>query len=151
NFNLPRGVYVGPAGEIWVTDTNNTSDQCSGQACAYAAKRYGNYPEQLLTSPGSTLQIPAAAPSLAVTEDPNGDLILADFSNRIAIYFHGLRAVNGASYLATQQQQRLAPGMLGSICAADAILVPGSASLDCTSGSATFAPPSTPPATYSGF
>jgi hypothetical protein len=131
NFNAPHGVFISQAsGAIWVTDTNSTNDQCSGSPCAYAAKRYGRYPDQLLVSSGSTAQIPAAAPALAVAEDPNGDLLVADFSNRIALYFHGLRAVNGASFLFTQQEERLAPGMLAALCAADATLVPGSAALD---------------------
>jgi uncharacterized protein (TIGR03437 family) len=136
NFQSPHGVYVSPVtGAIWVTDTQNQNDQCSGQACAYAVKEYGNYPEQLFANPASTVQIPAAAPSLAVAQDANGNLVVADFSHRIAIYFHGLQAVNGGSFLVTQQ---LAPGMVASICAADAILIPGSAGLDCSSGTATF-------------
>jgi uncharacterized protein (TIGR03437 family) len=143
NFNAPHGVYVSPVtGAIWVTDTNNQYDQCSGKACSYAIKQYGRYPDQLLTSAGSVTQIPAAAPSLAVTQDPKGDLMVADFSHRIAIYFHALQAVNGGSFLVTKQ---LAPGMVASTCAADAALVSGSIGLNCGSGTATFTSAATPP------
>jgi uncharacterized protein (TIGR03437 family) len=103
NFGQPHGLYVSPVtGEIWVTDTNN------GQA-----KRYGRYPDQL-TLGGSTAQIPAAAQTLALAQDQYGDLVMADFSHRVAIYFPGMLAVNGASFLVTRT---LAPGMVASICA----------------------------------
>ncbi|MBV9506806.1 MAG: hypothetical protein JO323_17570 [Acidobacteriia bacterium] len=103
NLNAPHGVYVNATtGEIWVADTNNSQ-----------AKRYGSYPDQLEVSSGPTAQVPAAAPALAVAQDQFGDLILADFSHRIAIYFPGLEAVNGASFLVTRA---LAPGMVASLC-----------------------------------
>ncbi|HLI85686.1 MAG TPA: hypothetical protein VKV17_17355 [Bryobacteraceae bacterium] len=136
NFQAPRGVYVSQVtGAIWVTDTLNQGDQCSGQPCSYAVKRYGRYPDQLLASPASLAQIPAAAPSLAVAQDATGNLVVADFSHRIAIYFHSLQVVNGGSFLVTKQ---LAPGMLATICAADASLVPSTAALDCGTGTNTF-------------
>ena len=104
NLNSPHGVYVSPStGEIWVTDTNNAQ-----------AKRYGRFPDQLLLSGASTAQIPAAAQTLAVTQDQFGDLLLADFSHRVAIYFPGLLTVNGGSFLVGKP---LAPGMVASICA----------------------------------
>jgi uncharacterized protein (TIGR03437 family) len=102
----------------------------------------------LLTSSGSLVQIPAAAPSLAVTQDPNGDLLVADFSHRIALYFHALSVVNGGSFLVTKP---LAPGMVGSICAADAALVSGSIGLNCGSGTATFTSLSTTPVGAASF
>jgi uncharacterized protein (TIGR03437 family) len=104
NLGAPHGIYVSPVtGEIWVTDTNN------GQA-----KRYGRFPDQLALGSGSTAQIPAAAQTLALAQDQYGDLVMADFSHRVAIYFPGMLAVNGGSFLVNMA---LAPGMVASICA----------------------------------
>ncbi|PWU02073.1 MAG: hypothetical protein C5B51_21530 [Terriglobia bacterium] len=115
NMNQPRGVYVSPlTGEIWVADTNGIR-----------AKRYSAYalsPTNVVV----TATIPAASNTLAVIQDQFGDLFLADNSNRVAIYFPGLQAINGASFIPSKP---LTPGVVGSICS------PGS---NCVNGAPVF-------------
>ncbi len=113
----PRGVYVNPVtGEFWVTNTN------SGTAVKYP--RYDDF----VLNPASTVTIPAASNTLAVTQDQYGDLVVADLTSRIAIYFPTLVAINGGNFLVnpqTGQPQPLTPGLLTTIVAADS---------DCTQG-----------------
>jgi uncharacterized protein (TIGR03437 family) len=105
-LNGPRGVFVNATtGEIWVADTN------SGHAIDYP--QY----DQLQFNLGSTKTIAAPNP-IALTQDQYGNLVMADASNRVSLYFPGLQAVNGASLTAALP---LAPGMFASICS------PGSA------------------------
>jgi len=73
-----------------------------------------------------TATITRGGATLAVTQDQFGALLLADNSNRLAIYFPALQALNGASFLPSRA---LAPGMVASICA------PGS---NCINGAAVF-------------
>lgn len=97
----PKGLYVSPTtNDIWVADPG-----------ANAALRY--YPYAQLLGKGSTANttIAASAP-LAVAQDGWGDLILADSSNRVTIYYPGLGPTNAASYLRTGS---LAPGMITSL------------------------------------
>jgi len=118
NLNSPRGVYVSPlTGQIWVTDTNNNR-----------VKQYPRF-DQLQLNPAAATTIPAAAPTLAVTQDQYGDLFVSDFSHRVAIYFPALQAMNGANFL---PDKPLAPGVVASIC--------GPAS-NCTTGAAIFNTP----------
>jgi uncharacterized protein (TIGR03437 family) len=118
SLNSPRGIYVSSlTGQIWVTDTNNNR-----------VKQYPRF-DQLPLNPAATTVIPAAAPTLAITVDQYGDLFVADFSHRVAIYFPALQTVNGASFLPGKP---LAPGMVASIC--------GPAS-NCTTGAAIFDTP----------
>jgi uncharacterized protein (TIGR03437 family) len=115
NLIAPHGIYVSPlTGEIWITDTNNTR-----------AKRYSSY-ALTPTNVAVTAVIPAADATLAVAQDQFGDLFLADNTNRVALYFPGLQALNGASFIPSRV---LAPGMVASICA------PGS---NCVNGAAAF-------------
>jgi uncharacterized protein (TIGR03437 family) len=118
NLNSPRGVYVSPiTGQIWITDTNNNR-----------VKQYPRF-DQLQLNPAAATTIPAAAPTLALTEDQYGDLFVADFSHRVAIYFPALQTLNGANFLADKP---LAPGVVASIC--------GPAS-NCATGAAIFNTP----------
>ncbi len=118
SLNSPRGINVSAlTGQIWITDTNNNR-----------VKQYPRY-DQLSNNPAATVIIPAAAPTLAVTQDQYGDLFVADFSHRVAIYYPALETLNGANFLPSKP---LAPGMVASICG------PGS---DCKTGSATFDTP----------
>jgi uncharacterized protein (TIGR03437 family) len=118
NLNSPRGVYVSPiTGQIWVTDTNNNR-----------VKQYPRF-DQLQLNPAAATTIPAAAPTLALTQDQYGDLFVADFSHRVAIYFPALQTLNGANFL---PDKPLAPGVVASICG------PGS---NCTTGAAPFNTP----------
>ncbi|HUA60992.1 MAG TPA: hypothetical protein VML19_19670 [Verrucomicrobiae bacterium] len=113
-FNAPAGVFVNATtGEIWVADFNN------GRAIDYP--QY----DLLQFNAGSTTTIPAPNP-IALTQDQYGNLLVADASNRIGLYFPGLQAVNGFSFIPSLA---LAPGMIASICS------PGSA---CANGVAEF-------------
>ena len=118
NLNSPRGVYVSPiTGQIWVTDTNNNR-----------VKQYPRF-DQLQLNPAAATTIPAAAPTLALTQDQYGDLFVSDFSHRVAIYFPALQTLNGANFL---PDKPLAPGVVASICA------PGS---NCATGTSLFNTP----------
>ena len=104
NLSSPRGIYVNAAtGEIWITDTNN-----------FAVRKYPKY-QTLLFNDASIATVQSAGAPIAVTQDQYGDLIVADSSNRVALYFPGLQALNAGSFLPSYH---LAPGMLAAICAA---------------------------------
>jgi uncharacterized protein (TIGR03437 family) len=112
-LSAPRGVFVNPStGEIWVANTNNGS-----------AIDYPQY-DLLQFSLGSPTTIAAPSP-IAVAQDQYGNLLVADASNRVSLYFPGLQAVNGASFISALP---LAPGMIASICSP----VPSSASTGCS-------------------
>ena len=101
-LNTPRSVYVSPqSGEFWVTDSGTG--------------RLLHYPrfDQLIFGgfqPNGGLQ--SAAISLAVAEDQSGDLLVADSTSRVAIYYPTLTAVNGAHFLANRP---LTPGVVASV------------------------------------
>ena len=98
-LNAPRAVYVNPTTfEIWVA---------SGAQCL----RYPSY-NKLIFSLASTATIPAPSTALAIAQDSFGDLLVADATNRVAVYYQGLTAVNGATFFTTQA---LAPGLVASI------------------------------------
>jgi uncharacterized protein (TIGR03437 family) len=88
-------------------------------------KHYPRF-DQVQLNPTATASIPAAAPTVAVAQDQYGDLLVADRSYRVAIYFPALEALNGANFLPNKS---LAPGMVASICA------PGS---HCVNGASVF-------------
>ena len=97
----PRGVFVNQAtGEVWVGDTTGT------------VKKFPKY-ASLVFSQTSTGSVSAPGAALAVVQDGFGDLAVADVTNRVAIYYPGLQAINGANFLTNRQ---LAPGMFASIC-----------------------------------
>lgn len=100
-LNGPRSVYVNPVtGDIWVANTNG------GQAVDYP--QY----DLLQFNLGTTKTIAAPSP-IALTQDQYGNLLMADASNRVSLYFPTLQALNGASLIPSLA---LAPGMFGSIC-----------------------------------
>ena len=100
-FSQPRGVFVNQAtGELWVGDNTST------------VKKFPKY-ESLVFDQTSTGSVSAPGTALAVAQDGYGDLALADATNRVAIYYPGLQAINGANFLANRQ---LAPGMFASVC-----------------------------------
>jgi uncharacterized protein (TIGR03437 family) len=103
-FAQPRGVFVnGLTGEFWVAEAN------SGNVRRFP--RYAN----LILNPAPIFTAQAAGSSLAVAQDQYGDLIVADGTNRIGIYYPSLQAINGGSFLTSKSF--LAPGLLASICA----------------------------------
>jgi uncharacterized protein (TIGR03437 family) len=95
----PEGVYVSAAtGEIWVADP-----------IASVAIRYPAF-NQLTPdggAPNGSIVDPAGP--LAVLEDAWGDLFLADFAHRVAIYYPSLGPINAANFL---YPNNLAPGMI---------------------------------------
>ena len=100
-LNGPRGVFVNATtGEIWVANTSGAQ-----------AVDYPQY-DQLQFNLGSTTTIAAPNP-IALTQDQYGNLVMADASNRVSLYFPALQAVNGASLVSNLP---LAPGMFASIC-----------------------------------
>jgi uncharacterized protein (TIGR03437 family) len=86
NFSAPLGVFVNKTtGEIWVSEGG-----------AARITRFPRFDNLLGNQNQSDLQI--ASPSgLAVTQDAFDNLFVADISNRIAIYYPGLTAVNAAN------------------------------------------------------
>ena len=57
------------------------------------------------------MTLPALSP-IAVVQDPYGDLLVADSSNRVTFYYPALSAVNGASF---QANRAIAPNAIASI------------------------------------
>ena len=96
----PRAVFVSPqTGEIWVTNTNSAT-----------VLRYPRF-DQLPFSgfQASQTLMYAASSSLALTQDREGDLVLADAANRVAIYYPGIKAVNAAHQV---EGRALTPGVV---------------------------------------
>jgi uncharacterized protein (TIGR03437 family) len=97
-LNTPQGVFVNQlTGEIWVANTNNGT-----------LLRYANFNSVLLGngSISSILDVSnyngsnvGLAP-LAVAQDQYGALYVADTGNRVAFYYPGLNACNGATFMA---------------------------------------------------
>jgi uncharacterized protein (TIGR03437 family) len=96
----PQGIAIGPGDEIWVANTN------SGQILRYPKfldlAGAGFAPDGGFPSPGE-------AP-VALTVDGFGNLLVAYTTNRIAIHYPAMAAVNGASYL-----PRVAPNTITSL------------------------------------
>ncbi len=94
----PLAVYVSPVtGEIWVT----------GQSPA--GLRFPNFNVLLISGDQPDFRMPVGG-GLAVAQDQFGALYLADFNNRVAIHFPGLRVVNATNFL-----PRVAPGMISTM------------------------------------
>jgi uncharacterized protein (TIGR03437 family) len=101
SLGSPRGVFVSPAtGEIWVTNSN------SGTAVKYPTF------DNLLLGITTTTTISSANVTLGLALDQNGDLFVADASNRVAIYYPTHATINAANGLTSRP---LAPGMAASI------------------------------------
>jgi uncharacterized protein (TIGR03437 family) len=108
-MNAPQGVFVSQlTGEIWVANSN-----------AGTLLRYANYNSVLLnTTPFSSITDAGSynggfiglAP-LAVAEDQYGALYVADSAHRVAFYYPGLNACNGATFMATS------PAKAPNLCA----------------------------------
>jgi uncharacterized protein (TIGR03437 family) len=102
-FSSPRGVSVNSAtGELWVGDATSR------------AKKFRKY-ASLVFDQTAVDSVSSASVVLALAQDGYGDLALADATNRVAFYYPGLQALNGASFLANRP---LAPGLLASLCSA---------------------------------
>ena len=99
-FGSPYAVFVSHStGEIWVGDPNQT-----------VAYRFPNY-NQLGVNPQPDYQLSTYG-SLALSQDPYGNVYIADGANRVGIYFNGLAPANAAS---GNDVYPLAPGMIASL------------------------------------
>jgi uncharacterized protein (TIGR03437 family) len=105
-LNGPEGVFVNQTtGEVWVTNTNSAT-----------VLKYPKY-DTLQFSPASTGGVNAASLTLAVVQDPFGNLVVADAANRVAFYYPPLTTVNAAN-LIPSDRLALAPGVFATIFAA---------------------------------
>jgi uncharacterized protein (TIGR03437 family) len=89
-------------GEIWVAPAGE-----------FRVLRYPEY-NTLSITPLATGQALTATPPLAVTQDADGALYVAEIGNRVSEYFPQVTPVNGASFLDTRE---LAPGLIASVWA----------------------------------
>jgi uncharacterized protein (TIGR03437 family) len=106
-LHAPRGVDVNKAtGDIWVAN--------SGGNQAVRFPKFNDLIGSGSYKPNAILSDPAP---IAVAEDNWGNLFLADNTNRVAIYYPGLGAVNAANYwgLNTNPQRPVAPGMIAAL------------------------------------
>ncbi len=87
-LNRPLGIFISYlTGEIWVANTNSSR-----------ALRFPKFEDLNPTGQATaTATVPTTAP-LALTQDQYGTLYVADASNRIALYYPPVVAVNGASF-----------------------------------------------------
>ncbi|HTL16535.1 MAG TPA: hypothetical protein VL793_04820 [Patescibacteria group bacterium] len=97
-FGAVRGVFVNKiTGEFWVTEVNQNR-----------VLRFPKFDDLPFQQNASNLQIGSNA-GVAVTQDSFGDLFVAEFTNRIAIYYPGLTAMNAANVI---KGRALAPGAI---------------------------------------
>ena len=97
-----RGLYVSPlTGQVWVAGAGNN-----------VLVEYPRYDKLILGNP-TAATIPSPGP-VALTEDRYGDLVVADSTHRVALYYPGLQAMNGANFLPAWP---IAPGMVAAVCA----------------------------------
>jgi uncharacterized protein (TIGR03437 family) len=100
-ISSPVGIFVNSStGEIWVANGGNNT-------CI----RFPKY-ETLALNPVSNGTVYASQATLAVLQDQYGDLFVADATSRVSVYYQGLTAVNGASFL---PYKNIAPGMIATI------------------------------------
>jgi uncharacterized protein (TIGR03437 family) len=110
-----RGVWVNPnTDEIWIANTSRST--CLRYA-PFSSLYAGITPNLTLTAVTSTLTL---------ATDSSGALYVADASNRVAIYYPSLQALNGANFLTGRA---LAPALIASLCAPNS---------NCTTGAAAF-------------
>jgi uncharacterized protein (TIGR03437 family) len=99
-YGSPYAVFVNrDDGQIWTGDPN--------QRVAY---RFPNY-NQLGVNPKPDYQVSTYG-SIALAQDPYGDLYSADIANRVGIYYNGIAPANAAS---GNDVYPLAPGTITSL------------------------------------
>jgi uncharacterized protein (TIGR03437 family) len=102
-LSAPRGVWINPnTDEIWITNTGSAT-------CV----RYSSF-SSLYSGAPPNLTVPAVSSTLTLATDQIGALYVADASNRVAIYYPALQALNGANFMTNRA---LAPGLIASLCA----------------------------------
>lgn len=103
-FNLPsltgaQGIWVSPqTGEIWVASTR-----------ANRAVRYPRF-ERLALGIRTDYEIGSPTP-LALAQDSSGNLYVAEATNRVSIFFNGLRTQIAGNYA----ERPLSPGAIGIV------------------------------------
>lgn len=102
SMQSPRGIYLNPAtGEFWVASQDDNGNG--------VVARYANFDSVTLSGVASET-INEVVP-IAVTEDGDGNLYVADFANRVVIHYAAIAALNGASFL----NRPLSPGTVASL------------------------------------
>ena len=102
-FNNPEAVFVNQVtGEVWVTNTSGGT-----------VLKYPKY-DALQFNLASNGSVNAASLTLAVVQDQFGNLIVADASNRVALYYPPLTSVNAANLM---PNRALTPGVFATIYA----------------------------------
>ena len=105
-LSAPKGVFVSQlTGEIWVA---NYGAGNSVRYANYNAIALGNGVISTIQEVSNNIQLHP----LAVAQDQYGALYVADDANRVAFYYPGMNALNGASFLTTRS---LAPGVIASL------------------------------------
>lgn len=100
-FGAIRGLFVSRiTGEIWTTEAN------IGRVL-----RFPKFDDLLFLQNASNFQLNSNA-GVAVTQDSFGDVFVAEFFNRIAVYYPGLTATNAANNI---QGRALSPGAIVTI------------------------------------
>ena len=111
----PYGIEVSQAtGEIWVTDTANTSNP--------RVVRYRSFEQLPVDNYQPTYAVRANAP-LAAALDGFGNLFVAEATNRVAIYYPAMVAVNAANYVASSTRA-LSPGVIATLYPLGGTLAP---------------------------
>jgi uncharacterized protein (TIGR03437 family) len=106
-LSVPRGVWVNPnTDEIWIA---NTGYSVCVRYSSFSSLYIGAAPNLTVPTLGTT-----NLNTLALATDKNGALYVADASNRVAIYYPALQALNGANFMTNRA---LAPGLIASLCA----------------------------------
>lgn len=101
--NQPRAVWVSKANdEIWVGDDSNRVYRFPNFDALAANQNFTNF----------SISLPTGIIVTAVTQDAFGDLLVADSTNRVSIYYPGLGASNTANSI---PRRALAPGTVVSV------------------------------------
>jgi len=102
NLQAPRGVYVNRnTGEIWVAEATTTR-----------VLRYPRFDDLIANQSTANYTLNSVSGSVSITQDKFGNVYYADLSNRIAVHFPALNAINGANFLTTRA---LAPFTIASL------------------------------------
>jgi len=95
-----QGITVSSrTGELWVADTSNNR-----------VVRYPRF-DLLALNPAASAVLTTPAQPLAVATDAADNLLVADGTNRVALYYPGLTAVSAAHFL----RRRVSPGMVAAL------------------------------------
>jgi uncharacterized protein (TIGR03437 family) len=104
----PQAVWVNPnpvagySNDIWVGNAYGLFRlQATGTGSyqpSYVTSAASVAVGQSLVAPPNPQQFDYTVPALAITQDSFGNLYVADASNRVAIHYEALAALNGASY-----------------------------------------------------